>query len=1826
MSDRNDQQAGLQYQQGQQQQQAQGGLEQQQAPPQSAAVASVASFLEGRPSYSALAGMLSQLVAAGRLPPPELAQVRDLVQQACGNDFARRAFAEAGLQPAATPPAVDAPQQVGAAPPPAVTKVPTTLPELKQAGLVRKDFAPGTLSMTLFKALDKYFPDKETVWKILEACNRTELDFLKNAYQQVHGRDLVAHLDDRLNGADLRRAWAPFGKAGDVGETTGEYLARKTSEAGEWVKDKGNQAIEGAKNLYEDGKAGVEVLKDMASVIQDLGLNPLTGEGTVTVDAGKAFFYLRPFLPPHIATMFNIDPAAAAANKVELYVNLPQKRAAMRADQLAVLGMRYPNFFSSSCTLNRVSLQVLHFNPLKPTAGGSNGFATIESATLNRAVFTSTPIDKGGIKAGGMITANQVHLAGLRLNAAAVTTGTKGGPADGLVSQLSFDQAKALGLNYPGLPPVDLEINQVGLNFETLWDALGSQPGATPEGGDPALASAPELFPKGSRIALTLTGVYGAASAAKDPTGKTAATGKAGFQACRIALQQQGGGELASIDIKGFEAFGSGGSAGGTIQSLAVAGNPELVRALLSAKELQANAQVAKAAELIKSYGIEATVGGKASLNNVRFDAKPGAATVKADLAANLVIPEVGNLDLAVKGFSGSKTQDTSEIDFERFEARLKDDRQGSAASLIIEGQAPGQKGAEVDVLPGKTTLQAKKVTASGSSPQLAALSKALRAKAKSLPPALQQVLSLVERYGTALDAQAKIELTDVLVEQGAGGAVSAGANLATKLDIAGVGTVEVRVLGLDVDSQGQATEADFRRFEAKLISAATKQEAASLVVEGDSASKEARLQSGAAGIKAKKASLKGRGADLSSLVRALDGRVGSLPELKGAFATVRKSLPALEALDPSVAMSVTNLSLEGAGDKATARGDVVAKLDAPGVGAVDLKISGYRGNPANPKEMRFDSFEATLTDKSGGQAARFAVIGAKDLSGRPDFGDPKDHLAFAADRVEIKGSAQHLASLLGALERKVPGLSPGAKAAFELARSYGPKLDASLDVLLTKGEVDIDKGQVSAKGSMATTLVLPEVGTLTVGLKGFEGGPGTVNFERFEAKLVDRAGKEAAAVLLEVDPAEAQRVALQGGFPEKVKTARVQGSTQRIALLLKALEDKAGSLPEPIGRTVGQIKRFLGTYQAEGTIDVEQLTILTEQEKTSVSFQVPVGEGSALAKFLKKGSRLVVDLQGWRLPKERVSGGFDALTVKLLGPDGKQVAGLSAKNCSGDLDAGKGTGKIGAFSLEGDGRLLAAAFTDEMLGKLQPGARSALELVKNLRIDASAGTLDPIVGASGGYAGYQGKFADVNFNAGISVTDKQNNVYDCDNAQLNAKSPTIRTDKNFRLQEFTAAKLSGEALLTRRDDGLRAKAKVAGSDAHVVLGPDGRPTHFEVKDIQASGDIETAGGDREQQKNQPADKDAKLAAMKDAQQKAETGANLVRDAEIHTQTPLQPGRYGLGSGELEVPAGASLDADLVIRGRQLIAGANGTRVTFRPSLGGPAWVRVGGAYLEGEGAQGLVKANLKGLWDIDATKMLVGKSKMSLNIGDLVTAVMEHQRAALEKKTPRDEANAEAKKEKNERELAQRHERWEKKRAGEEEDFAEDRADLEADWRKWEEKRDRKIREAGDDNGERIAWEIKDRQRRMEYEEKLRKLEGKKGEEFADLARQEPRAASAAELFGPKGMDPLKTSGTASLTLAAKDAKDTELAPGVMLPGNKAVNLAGVASGSGTVQLSADDVSALIQGQQISAAGLNTGEVQVSQTKTGNRLQFSSFYLRKLDWTAADPKLMDKD
>jgi hypothetical protein len=233
--------------------------------------------------------------------------------------------------------------------------------------------------------------------------------------------------------------------------------------------------------------------------------------------------------------------------------------------------------------------------------------------------------------------------------------------------------------------------------------------------------------------------------------------------------------------------------------------------------------------------------------------------------------------------------------------------------------------------------------------------------------------------------------------------------------------------------------------------------------------------------------------------------------------------------------------------------------------------------------------------------------------------------------------------------------------------------------------------------------------------------------------------------------------------------------------------------------------------------------------------------------------------------------------------------------------------------------------------------------------------------------------------------------------------------------------------------------------------------------------------------------------------------------------------------------------------------------VHIAPPLDLPAWLKAKGVDLETKGSQGLLKARVKGWFDQDITKYVVGKGHpLSLDLPMLVDEVMGNIRAgilAAKPESEKDEASAARKAAGDEQWLDQQHDKWQSGAVKHERDDARRSAT--------------------------------DRQKREDQD-----------------AGKEPRSADIADV-ATKGVDLGGISGSADVVLAKSG-------PSGAITGH----LHGQTQGHGKLELTADALDAQVAGNDVSVKGLNSGTVAISDTATTTHVELNGLTISQLNWS----------
>lgn len=1441
-------------------------------------------------------------------------------------------------------------------------------------------------------------------------------------------------------------------------------------------------------------------LKDGAEILWELchlsEFHISTGTFEGDLDIGKAAYYCRLVHPDGVLGMLEMDAASRGSNVVHLLLDVHRRAFEMSAGTLHLNGFRSPGFSSRGCTLRGVVI----------SGSRSSGSFAVASAVMEGAVF---------LHGKDRVEAADVGLAGLRTHGSY----DKGaGGASAVLAALNFDEAHVRGLRYPGLPPTDVELRQAGLNFDLLCSALGPK-GAAPAGG--ALPAGPDVAPQGSRLQLGLEGLHGAAMVSLADPGASAGAG--GFDHFHARLVGADGGELAAIAVDGFHAAAAG-SVSGTMDRFSARGQPYLVRHLVELQQVRAQPIVRQALDVVHACGIEPAVGGSLTLQHVGVSAAPGAASVTGDLDASFVVPDHGSLELSLKGLAVHAEPAALGGGFGRLTARFAGPDGKELAYAEIDGAAGAHAGSG-------DSGGVRSFVVRG---DLAGLLKAADEPLKKLPPPARRALAALRQLGL------KGQVSGGLQGSAAGGGAQLAGDLAFKLD-AGTGgaAVAVTLKGFRGGEGGGAAAGTFTRLEAHL--AARGREAAFLAIDSADGSADGSERNRGLAFHARRVELRGDAASVARLLGTIEKNAAALPPpVKRACAAARCYALAASG---DVTLSDVEVGDDGHGGE-TARADLGARVQVAGVGELDVAVRGFEAHAqrGGARAASFDRLEATLKKKDGAEAAFFAAEGrAQEGAGAPG-------LSFRARRVEARGDAANLAALFGAAGTHIRQVPEQVRAAFAAVSEFG--VDGHGTVSLQNVELDADRDGTRARADLDASFTLAGAGQVNVLVRGFAGSATQtakeVHFDAFEAWLKDAGGTQAAHLLIEGKDSRGRISDGPAGAPKdlhfQAQRVQAEGSAEHLAALCGAIEQRVQALPPQVRRAFDVVKEHGAALPARAA-----LTLTGVDLGSSGGQVVARGDLSARVAVPDVGT-LEARLRGLRGGDHP---GFDSLDLRLADRDG-EAARLHVGGVQADADGR--AARIATIQAHGDGTRLHALLDSRVLALLPPELAHPLALLDGNRLSAALDNLAVRRDAGGGLVAG----ADTLVNqAALHFVDAHGAVYACPDAMLMLSGARVQLGPDHRPRQIDAAAMTASGHFTARDRALQGTATLGTGSVHITVGPGGAPLQVTARDIRASGSLDLAPSPQDAPRP---GRQQQLDTLRGAAPAAEEAARLIRSADVHTETPLFPGRYGRGLFHIGVASGSLLQVNVVARDNAL---AEGTGVRFRPPLDLPAWLTLRGVNLEARGTEGVLKTDIKGFFNFNVSRLVSGRDRVPLDIGALVRQVMDDLQRALagakEPASPDPDAGW----------LEREHGRWAAD-AGEHRDHAAGRSAAE-------------------------------QQRSADRD-----------------AAEEPRSANPLDIASPRGMDLPGTAGTADIELAAP--RDTAVA-GVTVPAGKDLHLHGRSAGGGQISLTADEVAVEAAGGRADAAGVSTGTVSAASDSDGTHIRFDAFSVQELRWDTLAPR-----
>ena len=1319
------------------------------------------------------------------------------------------------------------------------------------------------------------------------------------------------------------------------------------------------------------------------------GYDPNTGIFEADVDLGKAVYYLQPVassLKLDWLDPVKLDKATKGSNLVHLKIDFAAKTASISAPVLRLAGVDTLQFHCGEIVLNAVDLGIAD---LGETIGLSVGSARVRDVRFKEY--------KLGYPTVRELTCAEILLPGFGVGAKDISD------THGWLLGIRFGGANIQGLVYPGLPPINVMITKGSFAL----DGIGSSLAPPSDSGVLATEVPAGVLPSDSRIDLMLTGLRGGVALGHD-TGR-GLEGAGGFDHFLARAVGADGQELASVQIDGFTGSGSQGHKAGVghIDRVALKGAPAFVQALLAAEPVHAKAGDALA--VLQSAGVGPDIGTNIVLTDLNLLGKAGPgdqtrAHARASLAVDLAVPGVGTLAVALRGFVASYGTDGARGDvgasFEKFTARLTGSPDGKTTKELAA--------VELSDATGYVILQDGELASGGgsirfkTSGDLGALTGALARQLKKLPKPVLKVMPVLRQLGVRGEVAGRLALDAGKDRTGGSFAVDGDLEI-TIAATAADSKVALTLTGFTADGAGAVASARFRSFRARLLTRGDK-EAASVFVEGVRARHVEEPKPDAdkpAAAPADKAEPAGEELQIAKLV--ITGEGGNLGVLAGSLAKHATSLPprvrricglvARNVVASNAAVTLSGVSATLAPDgKETVRADLSASVFLVGVGALSVKVQGFRQRGdvgGGPLRAGFDRLEVRLKTAKQAEVAHF--VAEADMSAKT--GPNGDDFAFKAKKIAAAGDPKNFAALIEGARKNLKFLPQNVQDALAVVDEFG--LNGKGAVAVDGLEVTRTGGDLRARGNLTASFELAGVGKVAVTIEGFTGESTRttrlVHFDRFEASLTGTGG--AALASLAVKPAAASDKPAAGASDKPAEPeVRAEGDEANRAALVKALASRVEGLPDQVLPIVlkalasGSSASVGLTGVTAGTQDGK----LVSRGQITAAADVP-GVGKVRLKLVGKeasdGSTDTAELTG-----------FKSLDLEVLDKAGAVAASLTVRNAS--VGADKKSFKADFLQITGDGALIRGLVADESLKLFPLEVAPKLALIEKSRLTGA--TASKLVVKEDAAGRIRTEAEQLTARAALHFVHG-GKTYVAPDMVLVLNGARVQLDARRGLESLGARSLLGQGRFSYKTDAeaIEGDALLATGALDVRLAG-GKPKAT-ANQIKALGTItrKQTGAPRPDAPATPETKAARNDQLVAA-------AKLLKSASLAVYTPVKRGRYGGFWAHIDVAAGTKMRVELWVADGAITS----AEVSFDPTIEFDG-VDIRGVKLRIEGKRGVVATDanwfvswLASLFVPGKIETYLGSETVPLDLKALATAATSHflDPKAIEEKGKPDE------------------------------------------------------------------------------------------------------------------------------------------------------------------------------------------------------------------------------
>ena len=282
--------------------------------------------------------------------------------------------------------------------------------------------------------------------------------------------------------------------------------------------------------------------------------------------------------------------------------------------------------------------------------------------------------------------------------------------------------------------------------------------------------------------------------------------------------------------------------------------------------------------------------------------------------------------------------------------------------------------------------------------------------------------------------------------------------------------------------------------------------------------------------------------------------QVAGNPSVKAAIDLVKSV-----GLDPAIGGHIVahNITANHAATGDQARGDFDGSFDIPQLGQLGVQVAGMSASAAGGGAQiatQFDKCTLTLRDHDQKELAFLQLDGGAAKIAGPQRSGQVKQLAARGD----------VAKLVAAGDAIVKHAPVDVRGALEAVRALG--VSGSVTGSLA---VDTDGKTTTFSGDFDASLDAGPTGAVAIHVAGLHGSDaGNVSFGTFTASLKDAKGKQAASIDVEGGETKAKG-------ETSAKKISAKGEDASVTAMIAAIQAKATTLPAPVKASFAMVRRF---------------------------------------------------------------------------------------------------------------------------------------------------------------------------------------------------------------------------------------------------------------------------------------------------------------------------------------------------------------------------------------------------------------------------------------------------------------------------------------------------------------------------------------------------------------------------------------------------------------------------------------------------------------------------